>query len=563
MSEVAQMKETLLRIRGISCAGCVRKIESRLDELPGVDSAAINASNGEAVINYDSGQTPLSEIVSAVEKAGFHVSISSRFYQLEGIHCASCVNRVEKAVAELESVIEVAVNLGDGVLRVDAISGGIHRSEIEAAVASAGDYSVVHDLETSSETTESSDSSPFNKLIIALVLSPLIMLVSMIQLPLSSFQANIVLFLATIPVYCYSGWHFHRSTLRNLPRGILDMNTLISLGTTAAMVFSTVATFWPQLLFASGKEVHVYFDSAAMIIALLLVGKTLEYQAKNRTGEALKALLEVGAKKARVERGNSVVEVPVEELRVGDIIEVRSGEKIPVDGEIISGSSAVDESMITGEGIPVDREEGDRVVGATLNTSGSLRVRATRVGADTYLAGIIRTVRLAQSSKAPIQRLADKISSIFVPVVMIIAAATFATWLIVGSGLEFALFTSISVLIIACPCALGLATPTAIVVAVGRGAREGILVKSAQVMERISQVTVVLFDKTGTLTAGSPQLAKVIPRAILRWMKRWRWQQLWSREATILWQKLSELRQERKSCHCPSLILSPIMLALE
>lgn len=465
----------------------------------------VNAANGEALITLDEQSVSAKQLAGAVEEAGFRVAVKSSYYQLQGIHCSSCVAKVEKEAEKIFGVVGTGLNPSDSILRVDHLPETVTDESIHEAVSSAGNYSVSGKIADGNQQADQMSESPLARLVTGLVLSPVLMLLSMLYFPSDGSVRNLILLALALPVYLYSGWQFHSSSLKNLPRGNFDMNSLITLGTSAAMVFSILATFWPSLLFAPGESVHVYYDSAAMIITLLLVGKLLEYKAKQKTGDSLRALLESGARNARIVRDGKEIEIPVDEVRVGDTLHVRGNEKIPVDGTIIEGSTHVDESMITGESIPVEKEVGDKVIGGTLNTSGSFSMEAEKVGAGTVLAGIIRAVRKAQSSKAPVQRLADRISGVFVPIVMLIAAVTFAVWFfIAGAGVERSIFMMITVLIIACPCALGLATPTAVVVAMGRAAGEGILVKSAEILERLSHTTHMVFDKTGTLTAGKP-----------------------------------------------------------
>ncbi|OFW57049.1 MAG: ATPase, partial [Candidatus Solincola sediminis] len=322
-----------------------------------------------------------------------------------------------------------------------------------------------------------------------------------------------ILFILATPVQFGAGFNFYRGAYKSARHGTTDMNTLIAVGTTAAYAYSVVATFFPGFVTTTGLKLAVYYDASATIIALILLGKYLEARAKGRTSEAIRRLLDLQARTARVLREGKELEVPIEEVRLGDLVRVRPGEKIPLDGILKEGRSSVDESMLTGESIPVEKGPGDEVTGATINGTGGFILEVTRIGEDTVLAQIVRLVEEAQGSKAPIQRLADKVASVFVPVVMAIAAVTFLGWLLAGPApaFNFALLNMVAVLVIACPCALGLATPTAIMVGTGKGAELGILIKGGEVLERAGKLDVVIFDKTGTLTWGKPVVTDVLP----------------------------------------------------
>jgi len=330
------------------------------------------------------------------------------------------------------------------------------------------------------------------------------------MLPIPTGWLNLALLLLATPVQFWAGWRFYRGAWGALKHGQANMNTLVVMGTSAAYLYSVVATLAPQL-FAAGRA-DVYFDTSSLIITLILLGRLLEARAKGRTNEAMKKLAGLQAKTARVVRGGEELDLPVENVEIGDVVVVRPGEKIPVDGRVASGESAVDESMITGESIPVMKREGDEVIGATMNTSGSFRFEATKVGEDSALHQIMRMVEEAQGSKAPIQRLADKISAVFVPAVIGVAAATFLVWLLFGPepALTFALLNTVAVLIIACPCAMGLATPTSIMVGTGKGAESGILIRGGEALEGAHKLDTIVLDKTGTLTRGEPQLTDVV-----------------------------------------------------
>ena len=435
-----------------------------------------------------------------------------------GMTCASCVGRVERAVEKVPGVLDVTVNLGTEKSTVEYLAGEVDVGTLERAIEGAG-YGVVREEETSVEDAHERE---YRKLegnfLLAVALTALILLGSLPQMlglavPVSMTLLNFGLLALATPVQFWAGWRFYEGAWAALRHGQANMNTLVALGTSAAYLYSAVATLAPGLL--AGRA-DVYFDTSSLVITLVLLGRLLESRTKGRTNEAIKKLAGLQARTARVVRGQGPgedVDVPVEEVEVGDLLLVRPGEKVPVDGVVLAGESAVDESMITGESIPVSKREGDEVIGATVNKTGSFRFRATKVGSETALAQIIRMVEQAQGSKAPIQRLADRISAIFVPVVILIATMTFFVWLWLGPEPAFthALLNFVAVLIIACPCAMGLATPTSIMVGTGKGAQRGILVKGGEALEEAHKLTTVVLDKTGTLTRGEPRLTDVIP----------------------------------------------------
>ena len=432
---------------------------------------------------------------------------------IRGMHCASCIGKVERALHAAPGVVSASVSLASEDALIEyhadqtdpaALSTVITAVGFEAAEREDGQDDVdqqYHQAELAELKT---------KLLVSGVLTLGVMLGSMPRIPLLSHP--LVLLLLTTPVQFWVGWQFYQGAWASARHGMSDMNTLIAVGTSAAYGYSLVAVLAPGLFGAAGQAPQVYFETAAMIITLILLGRFLEARAKGRAADAIRRLLGLQPNTARIVRDDREMEIPVAHVRVGDIVAVRPGEKIPVDGRIVSGASAVDEAMLTGESMPVDKQPGDSVVGATLNKTGAFTFQVTRVGKDTTLAQIVRLVRHAQSSKAPIQRLADTIASYFVPVVIGIALLAFGAWLLFGPepALSFAIMNFVAVLIIACPCALGLATPTAIMVGTGRGAEQGVLIKSGDALERMHAVTTVVFDKTGTLTTGQPEITSVI-----------------------------------------------------
>jgi P-type Cu+ transporter len=434
---------------------------------------------------------------------------------VDGMTCASCAGRIEKGLAELPGVAEAHANYATKRATVVYDPGTTGAGDFEAAISGLG-YSVPRadgGEERDPEAEELRTLRP--RLYVAIALSIPVLLISMVP-PLQFGGWQWVAFALATPVILWAGWPFHRATLVNLRHGTTTMDTLVSLGTLAAYAWSVVALVFLGAAeggvamggaFGGGDAAHVYFETASVIVALLLLGRVFEARARRRSSHALRALLELGAKTARLVNGD---EVPVESLRVGDRFVVRPGERIATDGRVVDGSSAVDVSMLTGEPVPVELNAGDTVFGATVNTSGRLVIEATTVGGDTALAQIARLVEEAQGSRAPVQRLADRVSAVFVPVVIVIAFGTLVAWLFAGQGANAALTAAVAVLIIACPCALGLATPTAIMVGTGRGAQLGIVIKGGDVLEATRTVDTAVLDKTGTITEGKMRLVEVL-----------------------------------------------------
>jgi len=474
-------------------------------------------TNWDLVVELNPAQARIPDLVAAVREAGYKVAIEKVVLPIEGMRCASCVAHIEGALCNLDGVLEANVNLATERATVEYIPTLVSLADLKRAVRDAG-YEVreiageLVDREKEARRREIKDLKL--RFAVSAVLSIMIMLGSMGCLPFTPhFKLNsVALFLLAIPVQFWAGSRFYRGAWAALKRKTSDMNTLIATGTSAAFFYSMAATFFPGLFRAGGLEPAVYYDSAAMIVTLILLGRFLEAIAKGRTSEAIRRLMDLSPKRARVVRDGSEVDIPAEEVQVDDIVIVRPGERIPVDGVIIEGRSAVDESMITGESMPVDKGIGDEVIGGSLNKMGFFKLRAIRVGKETALAQIIRLVEEAQGSKAPIQRLADKVAGVFVPAVIVIATVTFVAWLALGN-INLALLNAVAVLIIACPCALGLATPTAIMVGMGKGAQSGVLIRSGEALERAHRLQTIVFDKTGTLTEGRPKVTDVISAA--------------------------------------------------
>jgi Cu+-exporting ATPase len=513
-SEKEQLKRIDIPIMGMSCASCVRRVERALFTKEGVAEASVNFAAEKASITYEPTTTSPDELIGAIRDAGYGADVREMTFGVTGMTCTNCMGRVEQALKKVPGVLEASVNLASEKATVEYLASEVQLRDLEKAVKGAG-YGVVREESSVEDTREREYEKLRADFVLAAALTALILLGSLphmfgFMLPIPVRWLNIgLLFLAT-PVQFWAGWRFYRGAWGALKHGQANMNTLVVMGTSAAYLYSAVATLAPEL-FAAGRA-DVYFDTSALIITLILLGRLLEMRAKGRTNEAIKRLAGLQAKTARVVRDGEEVDVPVEDVEVGDVVIVRPGEKIPVDGRVLSGESAVDESMITGESIPVTKRDGDEVIGATINASGSFRFEATKVGEETALHQIMRMVEEAQGSKAPIQRLADRISAVFVPAVIGVAAVTFVIWLVIGPepALAFALLNTVAVLIIACPCAMGLATPTSIMVGTGKGAESGILIKGGETLEAAHKLDTVVLDKTGTLTRGVPELTDVV-----------------------------------------------------
>jgi Cu+-exporting ATPase len=512
-----------LPVSGMSCAACAARIERKVGALNGVRTAEVNYASQSARVAYEPEKTGLPGIVQAVQDAGYDVLTAALTFEIEGMSCASCVSRVERAIRGVDGVLDANVNLATSEATVTVISGRSLPSEtIGAAVNSAG-YGIREAGGDVSSPVKLADhtKNEFRRLRIRLLVSALlttpVFLISMGLLPwMSSIPDQTsawILLTLVIPVQFWAGWQFHSGAWRQLRHGSADMNTLISTGTNAAFFFSLAFTLAPEVFHAAGAHHAVYYETSAVIITLVLFGRMLEARAKARTSDAVRALMNLQPASAHVERDGKLLAVEPDQVVLGDTVVVRPGERLPVDGVVIDGFSAVDESMLTGESMPAEKKTEDTVVGGTLNTSGSFRYRATRIGKDTTLAHIIRLVERAQGSKAAVQRLADKISSVFVPAVMALAGVTFFVWFFWGPepALRYAVLNAVAVLIVTCPCALGLATPTAIMVGTGRGAELGVLIKGGETLERIGKLSAVVFDKTGTLTMGQPVMTGMLP----------------------------------------------------
>ncbi|WP_181264767.1 heavy metal translocating P-type ATPase [Pseudomonas aeruginosa] len=514
----AQAAAISLPIEGMTCASCVGRVEAALAKVEGVASVSVNLATERADIRLNRPVDRMA-LIQAIEKVGYDVPQGTIELAIGGMTCASCVGRVEKALKAVPGVTEAVVNLATeratvrGVAAVADLIAAIEKVGYEANPVDTGAQAD----EEAAEKKHAERAELKRDLTLAAVLALPVFVLEMgshmipgmhewVASTIGIQQSWYLQFVLTLLVLAIPGWRFYEKGFPALFRLGPDMNSLVAVGTAAAFGYSMVATFAPSLLPAG--TVNVYYEAAAVIVALILLGRFLEARAKGRTSEAIKRLIGLQAKEAHVLRDGRIVDIPINDVAQGDIVEVRPGERVPVDGEVTEGRSFVDESMITGEPIPVEKAEGSTVVGGTVNQKGALTLRATAVGGQTMLAQIIRMVEQAQGSKLPIQAVVDKVTLWFVPAVMLAAVLTFLVWLVFGPSpaLSFALVNAVAVLIIACPCAMGLATPTSIMVGTGRGAEMGVLFRKGEALQLLKDAKVVAVDKTGTLTEGRPVL---------------------------------------------------------
>jgi len=501
------LKKIEIPIEGMTCTACAARIEKNLNKLAGVQ-AVVNFANEKAHVNYDESQIKVGALISAIEKSGFHIAPHSVQLQLHKMTCAACAGHIEKALNKLPGVT-ATVNIATETAKVNFIPGLATVDNLIKAVINAG-----YDASEISESSHAEEKA--RRLATYKAELRLFWISSALTLPLvlqmgamfSGHDMDILprwlQWLLATPVQFWIGRRFYIGGWHSLRGGGANMDVLVALGTSMAYFFSAAVT-------AFALDQHVYFEASAAIITLVLLGKLMEARAKGKTSEAIEALIRLQPKTARIERNGEILEVPASSLQVNDIFIVRPGENLPVDGVVMEGSSSINESMLTGESLPVSKQAGAKVFAATLNQQGLLKCRATSVGTHTQLAAIIHLVEEAQGSKAPIQRLADKISGIFVPIVVAISALTLGiNWWLTNDFVS-ALINAVAVLVIACPCALGLATPTAIMVGTGRGAQVGVLVKNAAALENAEKIQIIIVDKTGTLTEGKPEVTDIVP----------------------------------------------------
>ena len=530
---MSSTKQLTLPITGMTCANCVATVERNLKKLDGVQGAVVNLSSERATVDFEPEKLQLTDVIARVNRAGYGVATGEADLIIKRLSDDNDARRLEKSLSSLEGVLDAKVTYANEKACVTYVPTIITQAELRRAVAAAGFEAVelggdVEDAEAIAREREIDEQKRL--LIIGLIFTiPLFLFTMALDfglLPDFCYTASDMAGMArtpapwtswfmlalAIPVQFYVGWQYYVGAYKALRNKSANMDVLIVMGSSAAFLYSLPVTFgW--------IEGHVYYETAAVIITLIRLGKYLEARAKGRTSDAIKKMMGLRAKTARVVREGIEVEVPVDDVRVGDVVIVKPGEKIPVDGVVIEGRSAIDESMLTGESLPVEKKPGDPVIGATLNKLGMLKFEATKVGRETALAQIIKLVEDAQGSKAPIQKLADQVSAIFVPIVIGIALLTFIGWYFFGPALPVnsdidnftrAMMNMVAVLVIACPCAMGLATPTAIMVGTGKGAEAGILFRNSEALERAGKVSVVVLDKTGTITKGQPAVTDIV-----------------------------------------------------
>ncbi|HHY82788.1 MAG TPA: copper-translocating P-type ATPase [Clostridiales bacterium] len=524
------MDKTIVKISGMTCAACAKRIEKAVGKLEGVSQASVNFAAENLSVEYDSQKASLDKIKETIVKVGYGVVEEEKkntvTIPIEGMTCAACANRIEKAIGKMEGVLWVSVNFAAEKATVEYNPQITRLSAIKQTIEKIGYKPLSIEKKTAVDEDrlrkEKEIRTLWRKFIVsAIFAAPLLYLAMVPMIPWLPFPVPrflepmhypltyaLVQTSLVIPIII-AGNKFYTVGFKALLQRSPNMDSLIAIGTSAAIVYSLYSTY--QISNGNSHAVEgLYFETAGVIITLILLGKTLEAVSKGKTSEAIKKLMGLAPKTAIVIQEGKEVEVPIDEVEIGDIILVKPGEKIPVDGEVIDGHTAIDESMLTGESIPVDKKAGDKVYAASINTNGMIRFEATKVGGDTALAQIIKLVEDAQSSKAPIAKMADIVSGYFVPIVVAIAILAFAGWLIAGKSLVFALTIFISVLVIACPCALGLATPTAIMVGTGKGAEYGILIKGGEALETTHKINTIVFDKTGTITEGKPVVTDIV-----------------------------------------------------
>jgi Cu+-exporting ATPase len=524
-------KQLTLPITGMTCANCVSTIERNLKKLDGMQVAAVNLATERATVEFDPAKLTQDQIIARVERAGYGVATGEAALPIRRMADDNDARRLEKALAAVEGVTKAAVSIATETATVTYIPTLVSQADLRRAVAAAGfeAIEVTGSAEDAEQIAREKEIAHQRHLLtVGLIFTVPLFLLSMARdlgllpvfflNPAHAGMAGMVeavwwfdwlLFALATPVQFYVGWQYYVGGYKALRNKSANMDVLIAMGSTVAYVYSVVVLLADRLFDISLG--HQYFETAAVIVTLIVIGKFLEARAKGRTSDAIKKLMGLQAKTARVVRDGAEADIPVDEVRVGDVVIVRPGEKFPVDGVVIEGKSSVDESMLTGESLPVEKRPGEKVVGATMNRLGLIKFEATKVGKETALAQIVRLVQEAQGSKAPVQKLADQVSSIFVPAVIAIAAVTFLGWFFFGDNLfQRAMINAVAVLVIACPCALGLATPTAVMVGMGKGAEAGILFKNSEALERAGRITTVVLDKTGTITKGQPTVTDIV-----------------------------------------------------
>ena len=509
-------KKVILPVTGMTCANCAANIERGLKKLSGVEQGQVNFASERVQVDYDSSKTDIQGIIAAIDKIGYGVPTEGIELPITGMTCTNCAANIERALSKkAQGVVSASVNFASEKASVKYLPSLITPREIVQVIQKAG-YDAV--LPTDGEDTEDAElaarrreiADQTRKFMVGLIFSVPLFLLSMgrdfgfVGQWSHAYGVNLLFWLLASPVQFYVGWDYYVGGIKSLRNGTANMDVLVAMGSSTAYVYSVIVILFP--VFGD----HVYFETSAVIITLIKLGKMLEAKTKGKTGGAIRKLMGLRPKTATLIVGEEQKQVSLADVQVDDLLLVRPGEKIPVDGAVVKGDSAVDESMLTGEPLPVDKKEGDKVTGGTLNTEGALTIKASRVGKETVLAQIIKLVQEAQGSKAPIQALADKVAGVFVPSVIGIAVFTFMLWWWLGGEFVPAMIRLVAVLVIACPCALGLATPTAIMAGTGKGAEHGILFKNSLALETATQLNTLVFDKTGTLTVGKPVVKNII-----------------------------------------------------
>lgn len=515
------MKKDSMKIEGMTCSACANRIERVVGKLEGVEKASVNFATETLSIDYDPNQVDRAVIEETVKKAGYQVkhNLKQYIFDVKGMTCSACANRIEKITSKLEGVELSSVNFATEKLTITLDEDVTNYGQIQAAVEKAG-YELVREEDIKPQEKKQDEASKLlTRFIVSLIFVIPLLIISMghmVGMPLphmidpmmNPLNFALIQLILTLPVVI-AGYKFYKMGLKNLIKLSPNMDSLIAIGTLTAFFYSIFGIY--QIIQGDHSyAMHLYFESAAVILTLITLGKYLEAISKGKTSQAIKALMGLAPKTATIEREGKELVIPVEEVRVGDVILVKPGEKLPVDGIVIEGSTAVDESMLTGESIPVEKTVGSTIIGASLNKTGFIKYEATKIGKDTALAQIVKLVEDAQGSKAPIAKMADIISAYFVPIVIALASIASVAWLLAGETGVFALSIFIAVLVIACPCALGLATPTAIMVGTGKGAEYGVLIKGGEALETTHKLTTIVFDKTGTITEGKPKVTDVI-----------------------------------------------------
>ena len=520
------MEQNTFKIDGMTCSACANRVERVVKKMDGVEEASVNFATETLSVKFDEAKVAASKIEEIVVKAGYSVRKDMRNYtfKVEGMSCSACANRVERITKKIDGVESENVNFATEKLTVRVDAEKVRYSDIKLAVDKAG-FKLIKEEDQVKEASKKKDESKLllNRFIFSLIFTVPLLIISMghmVGMPLPSIidpmknplNFALVQLVLTIPVMV-AGYKFYKIGYKNLFKLSPNMDSLIAIGTSAAVAYGLFAIY-KILNGETHYAMHLYFESAVVILTLITLGKYLEAVSKGKTSEAIKKLMGLAPKTATIIKNGKEVSIPIEEVIVGDIILVKPGEKLPVDGEIIEGSTSIDESMLTGESIPVEKNIGSTVIGASINKAGFIKYKATKVGKDTALAQIVKLVEEAQGTKAPIAKMADIIAAYFVPTVMALAIIAAVGWLIAGESTVFALTIFISVLVIACPCALGLATPTAIMVGTGKGAENGVLIKGGEALETTYKIDTIVFDKTGTITEGKPKVTDIICNGI-------------------------------------------------